>query len=105
LPQRLSPIKANLALEAMVAETGYYGSDAADQRARVLRSNSLNDRITNGQIIIGGPDTVVKQIEEIAASPLRPGVLDLAPAFVMAGPTERSIELFGEKVLPRIRGL
>jgi alkanesulfonate monooxygenase SsuD/methylene tetrahydromethanopterin reductase-like flavin-dependent oxidoreductase (luciferase family) len=105
LPQRLSPIKANVALEAIVAETGYYGSNVDEQRARVLRASGLEDRIASGQIIIGGPDTVLKQIRDIAASPLKPGVLDLAPAFMLPGRTERSIELFGAKVLPRIREL
>ena len=105
VPQRLSPIKANVALEAMVAQTGYYGSNVDEQRARVLRSNSLNDSIANGQIVIGGPDTVLSQIRDIAASPLKPGILDLAPAFMLPGVTERSIELFGQTVLPRIRDL
>jgi alkanesulfonate monooxygenase SsuD/methylene tetrahydromethanopterin reductase-like flavin-dependent oxidoreductase (luciferase family) len=105
VPQRLSPIKANVALEAIVAQTGYYGSNVDEQRSRVLRSNSLNDSIANGQIIIGSPDTVVAQVRDIAATPLKPGVLDLAPAFQLAGRTERSIELFGQKVLPRIREL
>jgi alkanesulfonate monooxygenase SsuD/methylene tetrahydromethanopterin reductase-like flavin-dependent oxidoreductase (luciferase family) len=105
VPQRLSPIKANVALEAMVAQTGYYGSNVDEQRERVLRSSGLNDSIANGQIIIGGPDTVLKQIRDIAASPLKPGILDLAPAFQLAGRTENSIRLLGEKVLPRIREL
>ena len=105
LPQRLSPIKANLALEAVVAETGYYGSNVEDQRARVLRSNSLKDRIASGQIIIGGPETVLAQVRDIAASPLKPGILDLAPAFQRGDRTLNSIRLFGEKVLPRMRNL
>jgi hypothetical protein len=77
----------------------------AEQRERVLRSNSLEERIKLGQIIIGSPDSVVSQVRDIAASPLKPGILDLAPAFMLPGVTERSIELFGQKVLPRIRAL
>jgi alkanesulfonate monooxygenase SsuD/methylene tetrahydromethanopterin reductase-like flavin-dependent oxidoreductase (luciferase family) len=105
LPQRLSPIKANIALEATVATTGYYGSNIAHQRERVLRSAGLADRIALGEILFGGPDTVLAQVRDIAGSALKPGILDLAPAFQLGGRTENSIRLFGEKVLPRIREL
>jgi alkanesulfonate monooxygenase SsuD/methylene tetrahydromethanopterin reductase-like flavin-dependent oxidoreductase (luciferase family) len=103
-PQRLSPVKANLALEAAVATTGYYGSDVADQRNRVRESHGLDERIASGQIIIGCADSVLSQIHHIADR-LGPGVLDLVPAFQTGEPTLRSIRLFGEQVLPRMRDL
>jgi len=101
-PQRLSPVKANLALEAAVATTGYYGSNVADQRDRMLESHGLDERIAAGQIVIGGADSVLSQIRHIADR-LGPGILDLVPAFQTGEPTLRSIRLFGDKVLPRIR--
>ena len=104
VPQRLSPVKANLALEAAVAATGYYGADLSKQRARVLQGEGVEDRIAAGQIVIGGPDTVRAQIRAIADQ-LGAGVLDLVPAFQTGAPTLRSIRLFGEKVLPRLRDL
>lgn len=103
-PQRGSPVKANPLLEAAVAETGYYGAAAVEQRARVLEDYGLDQRIGLGQILIGSPDTVVKQIERLAAR-LKPGVLDLVSAFQLDERTMKSIRLFGEKVLPRIRHL
>jgi hypothetical protein len=36
---------------------------------------------------------------------MRPGVLDAVSAFQLGERTDRSIALFGEKVLPRIREL
>ena len=104
LPQRLSPVKANLELEAAVASTGYYGTDVSKQRARVLQSQGVDDQIAAGQIVIGSADTVQSQIAQIAER-LGAGVLDLVPAFQSGETTLRSIRLFGEEVLPRIRDL
>ena len=103
-PQRLSPVKANLALEAAVSTTGYYGSNVVEQRDRVIESLGIDDRIALGQIVIGGADGVVSQIRLIADR-LGPGILDLVPAFQSGEATLRSIRLFGAKVLPRIRDL
>lgn len=103
-PQRGNPVKANLLLEAAVSATGYYGVDALDQRRRVLEEYGLDQRIESGQLLIGSPDSVVKQIERISAR-LNPGVLDAVSAFQLGERTLKSIRLFGEKVLPRIRHL
>ena len=103
-PQRMSPVRANPALEAAVAATGYYGADLSKQRARVLLSQGIEERIAAGQIIIGSAETVRSQIRDIADK-LGVGVLDLVPAFQSGEPTFRSIRLFGEKVLPHLRDL
>lgn len=100
-PQRLSPIKLNTRLEAMVAETGYYGADVARQRERVLESSGIEDRIAQGQLLFGSPESVLAQARRIADE-MSPGILDLVPAFQLGAATERSIELFGRKVLPRL---
>jgi alkanesulfonate monooxygenase SsuD/methylene tetrahydromethanopterin reductase-like flavin-dependent oxidoreductase (luciferase family) len=102
-PQRGSPVTANPAIERAVAELGYYGADVR-QRERVREEHGLKDRIALGRIIIGSPDTVVSQIAAIDSA-LRPGVLDVVSAFQLGERTDRSIVLFGQKVLPRIREL
>ncbi|MDH7796713.1 MULTISPECIES: LLM class flavin-dependent oxidoreductase [unclassified Beijerinckia] len=92
---------ANRGLESAIAETGYYGRDADMQRQRLM-PRSLQERIDQGQILLGGPETVLKQIESIKRE-LGAGVIDLTVAHQMGAKTIRSIELLGEKVLPRIR--
>lgn len=98
---RVGLTMANRGLESAIAETGYYGRDADMQRQRLM-PRSLQERIDQGQILLGGPDTVLKQIECIKRE-LGAGVLDLTVAHQMGAKTLRSIELLGEKVLPRIR--
>lgn len=93
----------NKAVQEAVASTGYYGHDAINQRARVQRASDLRERIENGQIIAGGPDTVLTQILRLRDE-LGAGILDLT--FHDAGKrdkTLRAIELFGTRVLPRMR--
>jgi alkanesulfonate monooxygenase SsuD/methylene tetrahydromethanopterin reductase-like flavin-dependent oxidoreductase (luciferase family) len=102
LRQRGSPVLANRALEAAVAATGYYGGDLSRQRERNLAKHDLNDRVELGQIVIGSPDTVVAQIRTIAEA-IGCGTLDLVCAMQIGERTDRSIALFGDKVLPRIR--
>jgi len=91
---------ANRSLEAAIAETGYYGRDAEAQRQRLM-PGSLQERIDRGQLLLGSPDTVVRQLENIKRA-LDCGVVDLTVAHQMGDKTTRSIELLGEKVLPRI---
>lgn len=94
---------ANASIDDAVAQAGYYGRDIENQRARVRRSGSLEERIENGQIICGSPDTVLRQCQRIKEE-TGAGILDL----IFAGGREhtlRSIELFGDKVLPRLHEL
>ena len=62
------------------------------------------DRIDKGQILVGSPDTVLKQIVRIR-NELGDGVLDLAVASQLGNKTAKAIELFGIKVLPRMHEL
>jgi alkanesulfonate monooxygenase SsuD/methylene tetrahydromethanopterin reductase-like flavin-dependent oxidoreductase (luciferase family) len=89
-------------LEA-VASAGYYGRDAATQRGRI-QSRGLQERIALGQLLLGGPETVLGQIRAIKAE-LDVGILDLNFLPVSRDKILRSIELFGTKVLPRMREL
>lgn len=94
---------ANRNVEAAVAGSGYYGRDIEDQRGRLQpNANPLQDRIDNGTIIVGSPETVVKQIKKIRDD-LGSGILDLTLVAQLGDKTMRCIELLGEKVLPKIR--
>ncbi len=97
---KVSLTMSNRALEGAIASTGYYGRDMESQRQRLMPAD-LKTRIENGQILLGSPDTIVKQIENIKRE-LDCGVLDFTVAHQMGAKTNRSIELLGEKVVPRI---
>ena len=94
--------RRNAAIVAAMAETNYYGRDEG-QRNRTA-SRSLQERIDLGQLLVGSPETVVKQIKRIRDE-LGAGILDCTIAAQLGDKTLRSIKLFGTKVLPRIREL
>jgi len=85
-----------------IARAGYHGRDQANQSGRVLQVRSLKESIEVGSLIAGSPETVLGQIRSIKEE-LGAGILDLN--FHPAGREKslRAIELFGTKVLPRIR--
>jgi len=86
-----------------VRQSGYYGADALAQRQRTSRRD-LADRVALGQVIVGGPETVLAQVRRIHDE-LGAGVLDLVVGAQLGERTLHSIELFGTKVLPRMREL
>ena len=92
---------ANPALEHAVAASGYYGRDLEQQRRRLVAGN-VRERIAEGRVLLGCPDSVVKQIEAIRRD-LGAGVIDFTVTHQMGEKTTRSIALLGEHVLPRIR--
>ena len=94
---------ANRDLEKAVDSAGYYGRDRDAQRNRLM-PRPLQDSIDLGQIILGGPDTVVKQIERIHRD-LGAGILDLTIANDLGEKTMHAIDLIGTKVMPRVRHL
>lgn len=94
----------NKAVEQAAAEGGYYGRDIEGQRARLQSRGAVVDRIEKGQILVGSPDTVLKQIKRIRDE-IGCGVLDLAVASQLGDKVPRAIELFGRKVLPRMHEL
>ena len=57
-----------------------------------------------GQVIVGSPDTVFAQVRRIHDE-LGAGIIDLVVGAQLGERTLRSIELFGTKVLPRMREL
>jgi alkanesulfonate monooxygenase SsuD/methylene tetrahydromethanopterin reductase-like flavin-dependent oxidoreductase (luciferase family) len=91
---------SNMNIDNAVAQSGYYGRDAENQRGRIRTTGDLDDRIEKGQILCGSPDTILRQAQRVRGE-LGAGILDL----IFPGPQEtvlRSIELFGSKVLPRL---
>ena len=103
LPPRISLVDQNKAIAEGVRQSDYYGADSMGQRQRTSRRD-LADRIALGQVIVGGPDTVLAQVQRIRDE-LCAGVLDLVVGAQLGERTLHSIELFGAKVLPRMREL
>jgi alkanesulfonate monooxygenase SsuD/methylene tetrahydromethanopterin reductase-like flavin-dependent oxidoreductase (luciferase family) len=94
---------SNRVLDDTVANLGYYGRDMVNQRGR-LQPHTLSERIALGQLLAGGPETVIEQIRAIHES-LGCGVLDLIFQPVARDTSLKAIDLFGSRVLPRIRDL
>jgi len=91
----------NMSVDDAVARAGYYGRDEENQRGRVRSTAGLQERIDNGQVLFGSPDMVLQQCRRIKEE-IGAGILDL----VFAGPPAKAmhdIELFGTRVLPRLR--
>lgn len=101
--RRPSHSSNNKALAEAVAGTGYYGRDAARQRARV-QVRELRERIELGQFLVGSPDTVLAQAAAIRRE-LGAGILEVSFPPLARDKVLRAIELFGTNVLPRMREL
>ena len=92
---------SNKALDEAAAQAGYYGRDTGTQRAR-LQALELKDRVELGQLLVGSPETVLRQIQCIRDE-VGAGILDLNFVPVPQGKTERAMEKFATQVLPRMR--
>jgi alkanesulfonate monooxygenase SsuD/methylene tetrahydromethanopterin reductase-like flavin-dependent oxidoreductase (luciferase family) len=101
-PQRISLTVSNASITKAMTETAYYGRDEAQVTRTATRT--LQDRIESGQLLVGSPETIVRQIERIRKE-IGAGIIDCPLAAQLGDKTLRSIELFGTKVLPRIREL
>lgn len=93
---------SNKAVEEAVKDAGYYGRDVEGQRGRLFSRGQLEDRIESGQILVGGPDTVISQIKKLKAT-VGCGVMDLTIGGDLGERTKKSIRLMGETILPQIR--
>jgi alkanesulfonate monooxygenase SsuD/methylene tetrahydromethanopterin reductase-like flavin-dependent oxidoreductase (luciferase family) len=91
---------ANKAVLAGAMSSGYFGKAAEEQKERVAPRDAVQ-RIEQGQILLGSPETVWKQICRVRDQ-VGAGVLDLFPTVPIADRTRRSIELFGARLLPRL---
>jgi alkanesulfonate monooxygenase SsuD/methylene tetrahydromethanopterin reductase-like flavin-dependent oxidoreductase (luciferase family) len=99
---RVALTTANASINKAMAETAYYGRDESQVTRTATRT--LQDRVDSGQLLVGSPETIVRQIERIRKE-IGAGILDCPLAAQLGDKTLRSIELFGTKVLPRIREL
>lgn len=95
--------RENTTIDEGALRSGYYGRDAEAQRARVAR-RSLEEQISLGSLIAGGPDTVLSQVRSIQDA-IGCGILEVIFAPLGRDKTLRAIELFGTRVLPRMREL
>jgi alkanesulfonate monooxygenase SsuD/methylene tetrahydromethanopterin reductase-like flavin-dependent oxidoreductase (luciferase family) len=96
---------SNRPLDDAVAGAGYYGRDAANQRGRIAaHSRPIAERIEQGALLAGSPDTVLGQARRIRDE-LGAGILEVVFSPVGREKTLRAIELFGTGVLPRLREL
>jgi alkanesulfonate monooxygenase SsuD/methylene tetrahydromethanopterin reductase-like flavin-dependent oxidoreductase (luciferase family) len=100
---RASFATSNRVLDDTAAAAGFYGRDTPTQRARLAQLD-LDSRIENGQLLAGGPDTVLAQIARVQKE-LGAGILDIAFAPTGRDKMLASIERFGTKVLPRMHEL
>ena len=94
---------ANAALEAAAIGAGYYGRDREAQSTR-HRVGAVHDRIQKGQLVAGSPETVFEQIRVIHRE-IGAGILDVTFQAVSREKSLRAVELFGTRVLPRLRDL
>ena len=94
---------SNRAVDDSAANAGYYGRDTVTQRARHA-PHDLKERMELGQLITGGPESVLSQIRALRDD-LGAGILEVIFQPVGRDKMLRSMELFGEKVLPRMREL
>jgi alkanesulfonate monooxygenase SsuD/methylene tetrahydromethanopterin reductase-like flavin-dependent oxidoreductase (luciferase family) len=95
--------RENRTIEETAARAGYYGRDEAAQRGRVAR-RGVEEQIELGSLIAGGPETVFSQVRAIRDA-IGAGVLEVIFAPLGREKTLRGIELFGTRVLPRMREL
>ena len=100
LPPRVDLTLHNKALMEAVSKSGYFGTDVAGQTQRSA-TRELAERIELGQIVVGSPQTVLKQVRRIRDE-LGAGIIDLVVGVQLGERTMHSIELFGSKVLPRM---
>jgi alkanesulfonate monooxygenase SsuD/methylene tetrahydromethanopterin reductase-like flavin-dependent oxidoreductase (luciferase family) len=96
---------SNRPLDDAAAGAGYYGRDAAVQRGRIrAQGRPMAERIEQGQLLVGSPDTVLEQARRIRDE-LGAGILEVVFSPMARERTMHAIELFGTGVLPRLREL
>ncbi len=100
-PRRQAFSTANKAVDNAAAQAGYYGRDETTQRDRHA-IHDLAERVQLGQVMLGSPDTILDRVrwihDEVGA-----GIVELIFQALPHGKTERAMELFATRVLPRMR--
>lgn len=94
----------------VLKETGYYGTDASkqyfDKRLATLRERTLEEQIEAGTVLCGSPESVARQMTRIHAA-LNHGVINMTMKIgnMPDAAVRRGMELFRDRVLPRVRDL
>jgi alkanesulfonate monooxygenase SsuD/methylene tetrahydromethanopterin reductase-like flavin-dependent oxidoreductase (luciferase family) len=101
LSPRVNLTDQNKAVSEAARKSGYYGADITGQTQRNSR-RELAERIELGQVIVGSPETALKQVRRIRDA-LGAGIVDFVVGVQLGERTMHSIELLGSKVLPRMR--
>jgi alkanesulfonate monooxygenase SsuD/methylene tetrahydromethanopterin reductase-like flavin-dependent oxidoreductase (luciferase family) len=99
-----------VAANRLVSSSGFFGAGDAKlvKRFHDLAADeprSVEEAIERGVILVGGPDTVARQVTRLRQE-IGCGVLNLI--FERGGPPQakrRSIELFAQEVMPQVRAL
>jgi alkanesulfonate monooxygenase SsuD/methylene tetrahydromethanopterin reductase-like flavin-dependent oxidoreductase (luciferase family) len=92
---------SNKVLDDTASAAGYYGRDTATQRER-HNPHDLKERLELGQLIAGSPEGVLSQIRGLHDE-LGAGILELIFQPVGRDKTLKALDLFGNKVLPKMR--
>jgi alkanesulfonate monooxygenase SsuD/methylene tetrahydromethanopterin reductase-like flavin-dependent oxidoreductase (luciferase family) len=101
LQPRVSLTDQNKAVSEAARKSGYYGIDIKGQTQRNSR-RELAERIELGQVVVGSPETALKQVRHIRDE-LGAGIIDFVVGVQLGERTMHSIELLGSKVLPQMR--
>ncbi|HYB31424.1 MAG TPA: LLM class flavin-dependent oxidoreductase [Solirubrobacteraceae bacterium] len=94
----------NPAADEAAARAGYYGRDTPRQRSRLHAGGDIDERIESAQLMLGSPETVLGQVDRLRGE-LGVGILELIFIAPRPDAARRSLELFGTRVLPRMREL
>ena len=101
LPPRIALANQNKGVFEGAKKSGYFGKDFTGQTTRNAKRD-LAERIELGQVIVGSPETALKQIRRIRDE-IGAGVIDFVVGVQLGHKTMHSIELLGRKVLPSMR--
>lgn len=85
-----------------VGQSSYYGQDPESRQENRQTARNMDERIELGQLLVGGPETVKKQMKRIRDE-LGAGVLDLITVVPQDDKARKCLELLGTKILPEIR--
>jgi alkanesulfonate monooxygenase SsuD/methylene tetrahydromethanopterin reductase-like flavin-dependent oxidoreductase (luciferase family) len=88
-----------------LSQSNYRASSASGTgRLPPTGQSDVDTRVERGQLLLGSPDTVLKQIARIKRD-LDPGILDLHFPDLNRDSIMHAVELFGTRVLPRMQQL
>lgn len=103
LPPRIALANQNKGVFEGGRKSGYFRADFTGQTTRNAKRD-LGERIELGQVIVGSPESALKQIRRIRDE-VGAGIIDFVVGVQLGDKTMHSIELLGTKVLPVMKEL